>query len=145
LLTGKHGGIPSREERELDCHRAELQRLLATARQAKLKYKSSMIPAVPPGMAWTAKPMVLLNSRLWKSLGIYERRFLEALEIEHCRHAGKEKRFLILTYDQATQHGIKRSRFAIPGSCSIPSAAALIFLCVPALASSAYNLGHGTV
>jgi hypothetical protein len=23
--------------------------------------------------------------------------------------------FLILTYDQATQHGIKRSRFAIPG------------------------------
>jgi hypothetical protein len=83
LLTGKHGGIPSREERELDCHRAELQRLLATARQAKLKYKSSKIPAVPPGMAWTAKPMVLLNSRLWKSLGIYERRFLEALEIEH--------------------------------------------------------------
>jgi len=38
------------------------------------------------------KPMVLLNSRLWKSLGIYERRSLEALEIEHCRHAGKEKR-----------------------------------------------------
>ena len=36
--------------------------------------------------------MVLLNSRLWKSLGIYERRSLEALEIEHCRHAGKEKR-----------------------------------------------------
>jgi hypothetical protein len=111
LPTGKHGGIPSREERELDCHRAELQRLLATARQAKLKYKSSKIPAVPPGMAWMAKPMVLLNSRLWKSLGIYERRFLEALEIEHCRHAGKENGFLILTYDQATQHGIKRSRF----------------------------------
>ena len=112
MLMGKQGGIPTPEERELDCHRAELQRLLAEARTAKAKYKTSKIHAVPVGMAWIAHPMCLLNSRLWKSLGIYHRRFLEALEIEHCRQGGQENGFLILTYEQAEDHGVKRSRFS---------------------------------
>jgi len=112
MLMGKQGGVPTPEERELECHRAELQRLLAEAGTAKVKYKTPQIHAVPPGMAWIAHPMCLLNSKLWKSLGIYERRFLEALEIEHCRHAGKENGFLIMTYDQAEDHGVKRSRFS---------------------------------
>ena len=44
MPTGKQG-IPSPAERELDCHRAELQQLRAQSRNAKLKYKPSQIPA----------------------------------------------------------------------------------------------------
>src|SRR3954454_21173806 len=87
--------VALREKRERDWHRSELLRLRAWARSAKPpKYKPSKILAVPPDMSFIAKPPVLLNSHIWRSLGIYEHRFLEALEVEHCRHAGKENGYL---------------------------------------------------
>jgi len=76
-----------RAKRELDQHRADLERLRRWAQASKLKYQPSKIMAVPSDMSFIPKPLVLLNSHVWRSLGIYERRFLDALEVEHCRHA----------------------------------------------------------
>ena len=100
-----------RRKRELDWHRAELLRLHQWSRSAKLKYKPSKIMAVPPDMSFIPRPAVLLNSHVWRSLGIYELRFLTALEVEHCRHAGKENGYLVLTYDDAARAGVEREYF----------------------------------
>jgi hypothetical protein len=100
-----------RAKREADQHRDELERLRSWARNSKIKFKPSKILAVPFDMSFIPRPSVLLSSHVWRSLGIYEHRLLAALEVEHCRHAGKENGNLVLTYDQALRCGIKRNRF----------------------------------
>jgi hypothetical protein len=100
-----------RAKRELDQHRADLERLRDWARASKIKFQPSKIMAVPADMSFIPRPLVLLNSQVWRSLGIYERRFLDALEVEHCRHAGKENGNLVLTYEQGAERGIEREYF----------------------------------
>jgi hypothetical protein len=111
MNTQKPNTIELRRKRELDHHRAELLRLRAWSKAAKLNYKPSKIMAVPHDMSFIPGPPVLLNSQVWRSLGIYELRLLTALEVEHCRHAGKENGNLVLTYDQAERAGVKRDYF----------------------------------
>jgi hypothetical protein len=62
-------------------------------------------------MGFVAKPPALLRSAVWRSLGIYGRRMLDALEVEHCNHGGKENGYLVLTYDDAVRWGIPRRSF----------------------------------
>lgn len=63
------------------------------------------------GIGWTAKPRTLLRSQVWRSLGIYERRALDALERGHCSNAGTENGFLVLTFDEGVRAGIPRRFF----------------------------------
>jgi hypothetical protein len=109
--TSEDNKAKLRKKREADWLRAELTKLRDFSRNAKSSFKPSKIRVVPPGMAFVPRPPLLLKSAVWRGLGIYERRMLEALEIEHCRHGGKENGYLILTYDQAVQAGIERRYF----------------------------------
>jgi hypothetical protein len=95
------------KERKLEDHKAELYRL-KLLRNAKANSRRDKIFEVPGdvAVAWTAKPCTLLRARVWRSLGIYERRALDALEVEHCAHAGRENGYLILTFDTALDWGI---------------------------------------
>jgi hypothetical protein len=50
----------------------------------------------------------LLESRALRSLSRYARLMLDRFELEHCRHAGKENGYLVVTFNQFVEWGIAR-------------------------------------
>jgi len=103
-----------RAKREADEHRAELRRLkkLRDKKGSRDLGKVSL-PPQGSGIAWIPKPRVLLRSRVWASLGIYDHRMLAALECEHADHGGKQNGELVLTYDNGEKVGIPRRFFKL--------------------------------
>jgi hypothetical protein len=110
--TERRNAKELRATREADDHRAELRRL----KQLRNKKGSRDLGKVslPPqgsGIAWIPKPRVLLRSRVWASLRIYDHRMLAALECEHADHGGRQNGELVLTYDDGEKVGIPRRFF----------------------------------
>jgi hypothetical protein len=57
---------------------------------------------------WVAHPDALI--RTLRELSLTARRILDTLEIEHCRHSGKENGNLICTYSDLERAGVDRTR-----------------------------------
>jgi hypothetical protein len=101
-----------RAKREADEHFAELGRLKKLRDQKGSRDLGKVsLPPRGSGIAWVPKPRVLLRSRVWASLGIYDHRMLAALECEHADHGGKQNGNLVLTYDDGEKVGIPRRFF----------------------------------
>ena len=71
-------------------------------------FKPSKIRDVPPGQPFVQLWVELLESTALRSLDRYGHLVLLRLEVEHCRHAGKENGYLIVTYDQFVDWGVPR-------------------------------------
>jgi hypothetical protein len=99
-------------KRDIEDHKAELNRL-KKLRNEKGSPRSDKIFEAPRqiGIPWTLKPRALTSSRVWKSLGLYELRFLTGLEDEHCSHAGTENGNLVFTFEDGVTWGIPRGQF----------------------------------
>ena len=76
-------------------------------------FKPSKVFDVPPNQPFVARWVKLLESRTLRSLSRYGYLILLRFEVEHCRNAGKENGYLIVTYDQFVEWGIPR-RFIKP-------------------------------
>jgi hypothetical protein len=63
---------------------------------------------VPLHEPFVMRSAALLESRALRSLSRYARLMLDCFELEHCRHAGKENGYLIVTYNQFVEWGIAR-------------------------------------
>lgn len=57
---------------------------------------------------FTRRPIEMLCSPAYRALSLSGRRLLDWLEIELCRHGGKDNGRLIATYDQLVEYGIHR-------------------------------------
>jgi hypothetical protein len=105
------GSAPSglMHKRARDRDRADL---LALQRHRNSKSSFKLTLDVPSGFCFAAIPAVLLQSRVWNSLGIYELRFIFFLLGEHLRHACTMNGYLMATYDQLEAQRIPRSFIA---------------------------------
>jgi len=56
---------------------------------------------------WVPHPVAMI--RVLRELSLTARRLLDTLEIENCRHSGKENGKLIATYDDFERSGVQRS------------------------------------
>jgi hypothetical protein len=72
-------------------------------------FKPSKVRDVPPGMSFVQKSVALLESRAMRGLSRHAHLMLLRFEVEHCHHAGKENGYLIVTYDQFVEWGIRRN------------------------------------
>src|SRR5215472_16136462 len=93
------------DERTLDRHRADLMSL-RRYRNSKSSFKLTL--DVPPSLGFVALPAVLLESLVWGSLGVYERRLIDFLLVEHLRHGRTQNGYLKATFDQLEAHRIPR-------------------------------------
>src|SRR6516162_33771 len=75
---------------------------------AKSNFKSSKIRDVPPQESFIQLWVRLLESTALRSLDRYGHLMLLRLEVEHCRHAGKENGWLAVTYSQFVKWGVPR-------------------------------------
>jgi len=57
---------------------------------------------------WIVLPLDLLSSPAWLAMSTQCRRFVEALMVEFCAHAGMENGNLKATYDQLETRGLQR-------------------------------------
>jgi hypothetical protein len=73
---------------------------------AKSNFKPSKIRDVPPGQPFIQLGVKLLESAALRSLDRYGYLMLLRLEVEHCRHAGKENGWLAVTYNQFVECGV---------------------------------------
>jgi hypothetical protein len=74
----------------------------------RAEYQSSKAARAALGdHGWVHHTTELLNSPVWNALTLSAWRGLRLLEREHSRHAGRENGFLILTYKQWEEAGIK--------------------------------------
>jgi hypothetical protein len=71
-------------------------------------FKPSKVRDVPPGQPFVQKGVKLLESQAMRGLSRYAHLMLLRFEVEHCRHAGKENGYLIVTYDQFVEWGVPR-------------------------------------
>ena len=71
-------------------------------------FKPSKVRDVPPGQPFVQKAVKLLESRAMRTLSRHAHLMLLRFEVEHCRHAGKENGYLVVTYDQFVEWGIPR-------------------------------------
>jgi hypothetical protein len=71
-------------------------------------FKPSKVRDVAPGQPFVQRGVKLLESRAMRGLSRYAHSMLLRFEVEHCRHAGKENGYLIVTYDQFVEWGILR-------------------------------------
>jgi hypothetical protein len=86
-------------------HSNEIRELIGF-RSNRAEFKK-LYHVAPKGVSWCAIPTVLLESQVWGTLGIYERRFIDAILIVHARAGGRENGRLILTHDTLKDRGIK--------------------------------------
>jgi hypothetical protein len=75
---------------------------------AKSHYKPSKIRDVPPQQPFIQLSVKLLESTALRSLDRYGHLMLSRLQVEHCRHAGKENGWLAVTYNQFVEWGVPR-------------------------------------
>jgi hypothetical protein len=75
---------------------------------AKSNFKPSKVRDVPPGQPFVQRSVELLESRAMRGLSRHAHRILLRFEVEHCRHAGKENGYLVVTYDQFVEWGVPR-------------------------------------
>ena len=75
---------------------------------ARSNFKPSKIRDVPPHESFVQLWVKLLESTALRSLDRYGHLMLLRLEVEHCRHAGKENGYLVVTYDQFVEWGVPR-------------------------------------
>ena len=71
----------------------------------KSSFKPSRVHDVPPGQPFVIRGVKLLESASLRSLSGYAFLMLNRFEVEHCRNAGKENGYLVVTYDQFVQMG----------------------------------------
>jgi len=89
-------------------HLQELRALLGY-REKRAEFKKNYF-AIPEGVSFTPIPTVLLESEIWSTLGIYDRRFIDAIMIAHARAGGCKNGRLVLTYEQLKEKGIRGDR-----------------------------------
>jgi hypothetical protein len=77
------------------------------SKRRKTKYNPTKI-----GGRWVAHQDAMI--RILRGLSLTARRILDTLEIEHCRHGGRENGRLVCTYDQLALLDIRRA--SIPGA-----------------------------
>ena len=92
--------------------RRQEMRILASYRNERAESKSSKRYFPVPGerVSFTAIPTVLLESEVWKSLGIYARRFIDEIIVLHARAGGCKNGYLILTHQRLKERGIEGDR-----------------------------------
>jgi hypothetical protein len=88
-------------------------------------FKPSKISDVPPKQPFITRWVKLLESSALRSLSRYGHLMLNRFEVEHCRNAGKENGYLVVTYDQFVEWGIPR-RFIKPTITELVNAKLLI-------------------
>jgi hypothetical protein len=71
------------------------------------KRRRSIYPRPKIGLQFVAHLPAMI--RVLRELGLTARRILDCLELEHCRHGGRENGKLICTYDDFERAGIQRS------------------------------------
>jgi hypothetical protein len=71
-------------------------------------FKPSKISDVPPKQPFIQRWVGLLESLALRSLSRRGHLMLLRFEVEHCRNAGKENGYLVVTYDQFVEWGIPR-------------------------------------
>src|SRR5262249_54657671 len=74
----------------------------------KSNFKPSKIRDVAAGEPFIQLGVRLLESLALRSLDRYGHLMLLRLEVEHCRHAGKENGWLTVTYNQLVEWGVPR-------------------------------------
>jgi hypothetical protein len=80
--------------------RMQEMRALVGFRNAHAKSKETYFVAPPEGVSFCAIPTALLESAVWKTLGINERRFADAIHVAHPRAGGRKNGGLTLTHKQ---------------------------------------------
>lgn len=96
-------GVPPLSETQ--CQRE--MRILANYRNARGESKKSYFPVPKEKVSFIAIPTALLESSIWRSLGIYDRRFVDQILIAHARSGGVKNGYLRLTHLQLKAAGIK--------------------------------------
>jgi hypothetical protein len=81
----------------------------------------------PNGEQWIRHPLALI--RILRELNLTERRLIDTLEVEHCRHGGRNNGRLISTYADFERGGARRK--SIRGALSVLKAAGLIEITRP--------------
>ena len=73
----------------------------------KLTGRIKKLKAPKPPFAWQS--IELLTSAAWRARSINLARLIDALQVDHCNHAGTENGNLMSTYDQLVALGASRS------------------------------------
>ena len=71
-------------------------------------YRSAKVRDIPPGEPWVPHSAELLASDAMRSLSRPAFLMLARIELEHCRHSGRENGYLVVTYNQFVESGILR-------------------------------------
>jgi hypothetical protein len=71
-------------------------------------YRSAKVRDIPPGEPWVPHSAELLASDAMRSLSRPAFLMLARIELEHCRHSGRENGHLVITYSQFVESGIVR-------------------------------------
>jgi hypothetical protein len=87
----------------------EMRRLQGFA-EKRAEFKKTYFVVPDERVSWTAIPTALLESDVWKALGINERRFVDAILIVYARSGGRKNGLLVLTHKQLKQRGIDGNR-----------------------------------
>jgi hypothetical protein len=90
--------------------RMQEMRALVGFGNARAKFKETYFVVPPEGVSFCAVPTALLESAVWKTLGINERRFVDAIHVAHSRAGGRKNGCLTLTHKQLKRMGIHGDR-----------------------------------
>src|SRR6516162_11104147 len=90
--------------------RQKEMRILANYRNARGESKKGYFAVPKEKVSFIAIPTALLESSVWGSLGIYDRRFIDQILIVHARLGGVKNGYLRLTHLQLKAAGIKGDR-----------------------------------
>lgn len=91
--------------------RIQEMRILKGYRNERAEFKKTYF-AVPKGggVGFCAIPAALMESEVWGALGIYERRFVDAIQITHVRTGGCNNGRLTLMHEQLKERRIRGNR-----------------------------------
>jgi hypothetical protein len=93
-----------------ETQRQKEMRILANYRNARGESKKSYFPVPKEKVSFVAIATALLESSVWRSLGIYDRRFIDQILIVHARAGGVKNGYLRLTHLQLRAAGIEGDR-----------------------------------
>jgi hypothetical protein len=93
-----------------ETQRQKEMRILAHYRNARGESKKSYFPVPKERVSFVAIATALLESSVWRSLGIYDRRFIDQILIVHARSGGVKNGYLTLTHLRLKAAGIKGDR-----------------------------------
>jgi hypothetical protein len=88
--------------------RIQEMRILKGYRNERAEFKKTYF-VVPKsgGVGFCVIPTALMESEVWGALGIYERRFVDAIQIAHVRAGGCKNGRLTLTHEQLKERRIR--------------------------------------